>query len=72
MGMVADQVYEREKSNNLMVYILSHIVEFRNGESGMHVLNVQAMTEMILTQLIDVYKRQRSGRVGLQFRALQD
>lgn len=47
MGMVADQVYEREKSNNLMVYILSHIVEFRNGESGMHVLNVQAMTEMI-------------------------
>ena len=51
MGMVADQVYEREKSNNLMVYILSHIVEFRNGESGMHVLNVQAMTEMILTQL---------------------
>ncbi|MEC4175076.1 diguanylate cyclase [Adlercreutzia sp. R21] len=52
MGMVADQVYEREKSNNLMVYILSHIVEFRNGESGMHVLNVQAMTEMILTQLV--------------------
>ena len=52
MGMVADQVYEREKSNNLMVYILSHIVEFRNGESGMHVLNVQAMTEMILTQLM--------------------
>lgn len=52
MGMVADQVYEREKSNNLMVYILSHIVEFRNGESGMHVLNVQAMTEMILTHLM--------------------
>lgn len=54
MGMVADQVYEREKSNNLMVYILSHIVEFRNGESGMHVLNVQAMTEMILTQLVSM------------------
>lgn len=54
MGMVADQIYEREKSNNLMVYILSHIVEFRNGESGMHVLNVQAMTEMILTQLVSM------------------
>ena len=36
----------------LMVEILSNIVEFRNGESGMHVLNVQAMTEMILTQLM--------------------
>lgn len=54
MGLVADQVYEREKSNNLMVYILSHIVEFRNGESGMHVLNVQAMTEMILTHLVRI------------------
>ncbi len=30
---------------------MSPIVEFRNGESGMHVLNVQAMTEMISTQL---------------------
>lgn len=57
MGMVADQVYEREKSNNLMVYILSHIVEFRNGESGLHVLNVQAMTEMILTHLVRLTDR---------------
>ncbi len=54
MGMVADQVREREESNNLMVYILSHIVEFRNGESGLHVLNVQAMTEMILNELVRI------------------
>lgn len=38
VSMVADQMYESEKSNTLMVSILSHIVEFRNGESGLHVL----------------------------------
>ena len=65
MGMVADQVYEREKSNNLMVYILSHIVEFRNGESGMHVLNVQAMTEMILTQLTMASSLHDIGKIAI-------
>ena len=48
VGMVADQIEEREKGNNLMVAILSHIVEFRNGESGLHVLHVNTMTELLL------------------------
>ena len=34
-----------------MIQILSHIVEFRNGESGLHVLHVHAITEQILTAL---------------------
>ncbi len=41
MQLVADQIYENEKSNSLMITILSHIVEFRNGESGMHVLHIR-------------------------------
>lgn len=52
IGMVADQIYEREKGNSLMVAILSHIVEFRNGESGLHVLHVSAMTELLLNRVI--------------------
>ena len=32
VSMVADQMYESEKNNTLMVSILSHIVEFRNGD----------------------------------------
>ena len=42
--LVAEQVYEKEKSNSTMINILSHIVEFRNGESGMHVLHIQTAT----------------------------
>ena len=49
--MVADQVYEREKNNDMMVNILSHIVEFRNGESGQHVRHIHMMTEILLQHL---------------------
>lgn len=52
VAMVSDQIYEKEKDSNLMINILSHIVEFRNGESGMHVLNVQMFTEILLRQLV--------------------
>lgn len=49
--IVANQIYEKEKAKNLMVSILSHIVEFRNGESGMHVLNITTITELLLKTL---------------------
>ncbi|MCM1132470.1 MAG: response regulator [Ruminococcus flavefaciens] len=54
IGMVADQIYEKEKSSNLMINVLSHIVEFRNGESGMHVLHVQLFTQILLKQLVQI------------------
>ncbi len=46
--MVVDQIYEKQKSNNMMINILSHIVEFRNGESGLHVLHVNIITNTLL------------------------
>lgn len=52
---VTEQVLEKEKSNLIMLEVLSHIVEFRNGESGMHVLNIRIITEMLLTQLCASY-----------------
>lgn len=60
VSMVADQMYESEKNNTLMVSILSHIVEFRNGESGLHVLHIGTMTEMLLKRLA-----QKSSRYNL-------
>ncbi len=52
VGMVADQIYEREQANSLMIAILSHIVEFRNGESGLHVMHVSTITELLLNQVV--------------------
>lgn len=49
--MVTEQMLEKEKSNMIMVEILSHIVEFRNRESGLHVLHICIFTEMLLKRL---------------------
>ncbi len=51
-GMVTDQIYEKEKQSALMIDILSHIVEFRNGESGQHVLHIRTLTELFLRYLL--------------------
>lgn len=67
VSMVADQMYESEKSNTLMVSILSHIVEFRNGESGLHVLHIGTMTEMLLKRLAEKTNRYQldSGKISM-------
>ena len=49
--MVAEQVYEKEKTSNTMISILSHIVEFRNNESGLHVVHIRTITELLLRRL---------------------
>ena len=51
MGMVSDQIYQNEKDSHVMIGILSHIVEFRNSESGQHVLHIRTLTGLLLHQL---------------------
>ena len=57
-SVVTEQILEKEKNNILMVEILSNIVEFRNGESGLHVLHIRTISEILLrklNQLTDIY-----------------
>ena len=56
---ITEQVLEKEKSNLIMLEVLSHIVEFRNGESGMHVLNIRTITEMLIRQLCALSEQYR-------------
>lgn len=51
--LLSAQMFEKEKDNSIMIEILSHIVEFRNGESGLHVLHVHTLTEMFLKKLME-------------------
>ena len=60
--LISDQIYEKEKNNHMMITILSHIVEFRNGESGMHVLHINRLTEKILECLV-----QKTDRYHLSY-----
>ncbi len=57
-GIVKQQMKEKEKNSVMMIHILSHIVEFRNGESGLHVQHINMMTNLMLeclTQKTDKY-----------------
>ena len=51
--MVTEQIREREKNVSMLVGMLSQIVEFRNGESGLHVKHIRRFTECILDCLIE-------------------
>ncbi|HBA62746.1 MAG TPA: hypothetical protein DCZ20_02700 [Lachnospiraceae bacterium] len=51
-SIIEEQFREQEKISRTMISILSHIVEFRNGESGLHIQHVNEITEYLLRQLI--------------------
>ena len=52
--MVSDQIRARENNTDTLVGVLSHIVEFRNGESGSHVRHIRIITEMLLHRLLEI------------------
>lgn len=52
--LVIDQMYKNERDNKLMISILSHIVEFRNGESGAHIIHINVLTRMLLERLAEI------------------
>ncbi len=59
-AMVEEQIRETERQSSLMIEILSHIVEFRNGESGQHILHVRTLTDFLLRALM-----RKTDRYGL-------
>ncbi len=50
--LITDQSREKEKNSHMMIDILSRIMEFRNGESGLHVIHMNVITGMLLEALI--------------------
>ena len=55
--MVSDQIRARENNTDMLVGVLSHIVEFRNGESGAHVRHIRIITELLLRRLLEFSSR---------------
>ena len=55
--MVSDQIRARENNTDMLVGVLSHIVEFRNGESGLHVRHIRIITELLLRRLLEISSR---------------
>ena len=55
--MVSEQIRARENNTDTLVGVLSHIVEFRNGESGAHVRHIRTITELLLRRLLEISSR---------------
>ena len=62
--LVTDQVYEKEHNSVLMISILSHVVEFRNSESGLHVMHIRTLTDLLLHQLVRRTDRYQLDEIG--------
>ena len=48
---IKEQIDENNKISLMMTSVLSHIVGYRNGESGPHVMHVENITEILLNEL---------------------
>ena len=66
ISMVERQVFEKERQSGLMIDILSHIVEFRNGESGLHVVHIRKLTEMLLKRLVEKTGKYRLTKADIK------
>lgn len=56
-NQVRTQIHEKERSNRLMLEILSEVVSARNGESGAHMRHIRLLTEILLDTLSKKTKR---------------
>ncbi len=52
ISMVSEQIRQRKRNTTMLVGVLSQIVEFRNGESGLHVQHIRILSEKILERLL--------------------
>lgn len=52
-SLLNKQVYEKYKNNDMMTLILSHILETRNGESGLHIIHIKILTKRLLEVLLN-------------------
>ncbi len=50
--IVSDEYFERTKNTNMLIDILGHTVEFRNGENGYHIMHMNIITEILLNRLV--------------------
>lgn len=49
--LIVDRVEEKEREDSLLVNILGTVAEFRTGESGLHVLRMRIITELLMEEL---------------------
>lgn len=52
MEIVNEQVYEKHRYADMMINILSSVMEMKNGESGLHILHINTITRILTESLL--------------------
>ncbi|MDE7257019.1 MAG: response regulator, partial [Clostridia bacterium] len=52
MDIVTEQVYEKHRYADMMINILSTVMEMKNGESGLHILHINTITRILTENLL--------------------
>ncbi|MDE6373918.1 MAG: response regulator, partial [Clostridia bacterium] len=52
MQIVTEQVYEKHRYADMMINILSSVMELKNGESGLHILHINTITRIMTENLL--------------------
>ena len=53
ISTVSREIIEKEKSSHILVDILSQVTEFRSGMGREHITNINKITELLLTKLME-------------------
>ncbi len=65
-AMVMKQTKKLKQANQVMVDTLSTIVEFRNGESGLHIRRVRGLTQILLAALSEMYSEYKISKEEME------
>ena len=49
--IVTAQIHEKEKNNDMMISILSQAIGYKSGETGLHIMHINKLTELLLAQI---------------------
>ena len=70
VSVLIKEMKEKERNNRIMINILSHIVEFRSGENGPHVIHVSEITKLLGEKLVNISDKYNLKREDIELISL--
>lgn len=66
MEIVTEQVYEKHRYADMMINILSTVMEIKNGESGLHILHINTITRILTETLLTLTDKYTFSKSDIQ------
>lgn len=52
--IVTAQIHDKERNNDMMISILSQAIGYKSGETGLHIMHITKLTELLLGQITKI------------------